>query len=67
MASSGKKKTTFAKLSRESKIRERRQDKAARKDARRRAAELEGRETSGPPIGESNALPSERPKGPTAE
>jgi hypothetical protein len=62
MASSGKKKTTFAKLARESRIRERRQDKASRKDARKRAAELEGpREFSGPPIGESNALPSERP------
>lgn len=40
MASSGKKKTTFAKLARESKQRERRQDKQARKVARRRAAEL---------------------------
>ena len=38
MASSGKKKTTMAKLNRESKLRERRQDKAARKDARKRAA-----------------------------
>lgn len=40
MASSGKKKTTFAKLARESKLRERRLDKAARKDARKRAAEM---------------------------
>jgi hypothetical protein len=62
MASSGKKKTTFAKLARETRMRERRQDKAAKKDARKRAAELEGpREFSGPPIGESNAAPSERP------
>jgi hypothetical protein len=38
MASSGKKKTTMAKLTRESKLRERRQDKQARKDARKRAA-----------------------------
>jgi hypothetical protein len=37
MASSGKKKTTMAKLTRESKLRERRQDKQARKDARKRA------------------------------
>jgi len=38
MASSGKKKTTMAKLTRESKLRERRLDKQARKDARKRAA-----------------------------
>ena len=41
MASSGKKKTTFAKLAREQKLRERRLDKQARKDARKQAAELE--------------------------
>jgi hypothetical protein len=39
MASSGKKKTTFAKLARESRLRERRLEKQAKKDARRRAAE----------------------------
>jgi len=39
MASRGKKKTTFAKLARESKLRERRLEKQARKDARKRAAE----------------------------
>jgi hypothetical protein len=38
MASRGKKKTTMAKLSRESKLRERRLDKAARKEARRNEA-----------------------------
>jgi hypothetical protein len=38
MASSGKKKTTMAKLTRESKLRERRMDKQARKDARKYAA-----------------------------
>jgi hypothetical protein len=37
MASSGKKKTTMAKLTRESRIRERRLDKQAKKDARRQA------------------------------
>ena len=37
MASSGKKKTTMAKLTRESKLRERRLDKQARKDARKNA------------------------------
>ena len=38
MASSSKKKTTFAKLNRENKLRERRQEKQARKDARKRDA-----------------------------
>jgi hypothetical protein len=38
MASSGKKKTTMAKLMRESRLRERRQDKQARKNARKYAA-----------------------------
>jgi hypothetical protein len=38
MASGGKKKTTMAKLTRESKLRERRADKQARKDARKHVA-----------------------------
>lgn len=38
MASSGKKKTTMAKLTRESRLRERRLDKQAKKDARKQAA-----------------------------
>jgi hypothetical protein len=38
MASRGKKKTTMAKLNREAKLRERRLDKQARKDTRRREA-----------------------------
>jgi hypothetical protein len=37
MASNGKKKTTMAKLTRESRLRERRLDKQARKDARKQA------------------------------
>jgi len=37
MASNGKKKTTMAKLTRESRLRERRADKQARKDARKQA------------------------------
>jgi hypothetical protein len=41
MASSGKKKTTFAKLAREQKLRERRRDKQAKKEARKGAAESE--------------------------
>ena len=38
MASSGKRKTTMAKLTRESKLRERRLDKQARKNARKLAS-----------------------------
>jgi len=38
MASTGKKKTTMAKLARESRLRERRIEKQARKDARKQAA-----------------------------
>lgn len=38
MASRGKKKTTMAKLNRESKLRERRLDKQARKDLRKHAS-----------------------------
>jgi hypothetical protein len=38
MASRGKKKTTMAKLNRETKLRERKLDKQARKDARKQAA-----------------------------
>ena len=38
MASNGKKKTTMAKLTRETKLRERRMDKQTKKDARKRAA-----------------------------
>jgi hypothetical protein len=38
MGSSGKKRTTMAKLNREQKLIERRRDKQARKDARKQAA-----------------------------
>jgi len=41
MASSSKKKTTFSKLAREQKLRERRLDKQARKNARKRAGEID--------------------------
>jgi hypothetical protein len=47
MASSGKKKTTMAKLTRENRLRERRLDKQARKDARKLAASL-------PPVPETD-------------
>jgi hypothetical protein len=42
MASGGKKKTTMAKLTRESRLRERRLDKQAKKNARRQASEHPG-------------------------
>jgi hypothetical protein len=41
MASSGKRKTTMAKLNRERRLLERRLEKQAKKDARKRAAALE--------------------------
>jgi hypothetical protein len=41
MASGAKKKTTFAKLAREQKLRERRQDKRAKKEARKQAGAVE--------------------------
>jgi hypothetical protein len=47
MASRGKKKTTFAKLNRETKLRERRAEKEARKQARRLEAESGVSETVG--------------------
>ncbi|MEX2197089.1 MAG: hypothetical protein WD844_17590 [Thermoleophilaceae bacterium] len=58
MASSGKRKTTMAKLNREAKLRERRQEKQFKKNARKRAAaeEREGRpgESSATATGESD-------------
>jgi hypothetical protein len=68
MASSGKKKTTMAKLDRERRMRERRMDKQARKDARKlQAAQaleapddatLTGEETDAPdaPVDDQHAL-----------
>ncbi|MGB0095487.1 MAG: hypothetical protein WBP81_23485 [Solirubrobacteraceae bacterium] len=50
MASSGKKKTTMAKLTRESRLRERRVEKAAKKQARKEAsANPPGQPTDAPP------------------
>ena len=61
MASGGKKKTTFAKLAREQKLRERRRDKQAKKEARSRAAETNPAQVPGaePATGESVAVPSD--------
>lgn len=59
MASGTKKKTTFAKLAREQKLRERRRDKQARKDARKAAASAEPGEMELEEM--SGALPSPDP------
>ena len=53
MASSGKRKTTFAKLARESKLRERRLEKQAKKEARRRAPETQPPQVGDTPGGEA--------------
>jgi hypothetical protein len=52
MASRGKKKTTMAKLSRESKLRERRAEKQARKEARKQAALRPAEEHGDAPTGD---------------
>jgi len=52
MASSGKKKTTFSKLARESRLRERRLEKRAKKDARKRASENQPPQLTDPPPAE---------------
>jgi hypothetical protein len=48
MASSGKRKTTMAKMNRERKLLERRQEKQIKKDARKRAAAEEPEEPAPP-------------------
>jgi hypothetical protein len=54
MASSAKKKTTFAKLNRENKVRERRLEKQARREARKQeAAARRDAPPSAPPAGDS--------------
>lgn len=55
MASKGKKKTTFAKLAREQKHRERRRDKQAKKGARGRATEIDP-----PPSSDTVPAPGDR-------
>jgi hypothetical protein len=57
MASSGKKKTTMAKLARESRLRERRVAKQAKKDARKQAPAHDPDE----PVDTLNAPTSEAP------
>ncbi len=65
MASSGKKKTTFAKLAREHKLRERRLDKAAKKNARKQASENPPGPLGDVPagLGDATAAPSDAPAG----
>ena len=53
MASRGKKKTTMAKLNREARLRERRFDKQARKDARKRPP-VDPPSAADPPAGDGN-------------
>ncbi len=52
MASRGKKKTTMAKLNRERKLRERRLDKQAKKDARQHASVQHPQQTDDVPTGD---------------
>jgi len=65
MASSGKKKTTMAKLTREAKLRERRLDKQARKEARKLAPAdradqpVDGNPTADVPAADGVAHPAE--------
>jgi hypothetical protein len=61
MASSGKKKTTFAKLAREQKLRERRLDKQAKKDARKRGEiDMSASEDSAAPAEDSAPVDADR-------
>ena len=59
MASGGKKKTTFAKLAREQKLRERRRDKQAKKETRKPTGEThlaQSRDTQSDAGGIGNAV-----------
>lgn len=64
MASTGKKKTTMAKLTRESRVRERRLEKQARKLARKNAATQPPSQLDDPQLaghGERDPAPDETP------
>jgi len=52
MASGGRKKTTFEKLARETRLRERRLEKQAKKEARKRAAETQLPQPADTPSGQ---------------
>lgn len=61
MSSRGKKKTTMAKLSRESRLRERRIEKEARKQARREAAAAQASYGLAPGAEDPSIAPDPRP------
>jgi hypothetical protein len=61
MASGGKRKTTMAKLTRESKLRERRLDKQARREARKHAPADQPTDTLDPRTDESPEPEQDRP------
>jgi hypothetical protein len=65
MASSSKKKTTFAKMTRENKVRERRLIKQARKDERKRAAAAQPEGQTETPVGDE--LPTDPDQGVVAD
>jgi hypothetical protein len=65
MASSGKKKTTMAKLARESKLRERRLIKQAKREARKQGA-LDHLDSAGAPLNSTTADTTQSPPGPGA-
>jgi hypothetical protein len=67
MASNGKKRTTMAKLNRESKLREKRADKQARKDARKRASAEDVTEDVTEVVTDDPAAPAETATATTAE
>ena len=58
MASSGKKKTTMAKLNRERKLRERRLDKQTRKDARKQASDHDAQSREVLTGGDDQSIPA---------
>ena len=57
MASSGKKKTTMAKLNRERKLRERRLDEQTKKDARKQASDHHGQSRDVLTGGDDQSIP----------
>jgi hypothetical protein len=61
MASSGKKKTTMAKLTRESKLRERRATKAARKNARKASAAFQPESDTFQPESDTEPVAADNP------
>lgn len=64
MASSGKRKTTMAKLNRERRLLDKRHAKAARKEARKRAAAIERGEIEDPNAGAPEDASQEPPPEP---